>query len=400
MVVFSARETAMHEGRIIFAQIMDRLPRRQFDRCVEKYGGNSRVRTLSCRDQFLAMAFAILTFRDGLRGIQETLAVKKSCLYHMGFRCDAVPRSTLADANEARPWRIRAEFALALMRKAQELYAGEKLAVELDAHLFALDSTTIDLCLARFPWTPSQQNKAAVKLHTLLNLRGPIPAFAVISEGKVHDVKFLDHVEWTPGAYYVMDRGHLDFGRLHRIHQCQAFFVTRAKSNLRWSVSASRTVEKSTGLRCDQVIRLTYSASRREYPEHLRRIKYYDSGADKRLVFLTNDFALPARVVADMYKAHWQIESFFRWIKQNLRIKQFYGHSDNAVRTQLWIGVSVYCLLAIIRKELAGDRELGEIQEILSAIIFEKMPINEVFLRPIPKVDSPVSLKQAVLPGF
>ena len=390
----------MYEGRIVFSQLMDRLPRRQFDQSVDKYGGNRRVRTMSCRDQFLAMAFAILTFRDGLRGIQETLAVKKSCLYHMGFRCDAIPRSTLADANETRPWQIWAEFALVLMRKAQRLYAGEKLAVDLDAELFALDSTTIDLCLTWFPWTPSQQSKAAVKMHTLLNLRGQIPAFVVISKGKLHDVNFLDLIEWITGAYYVMDRGYLDFGRLYHIHQSKAFFVTRAKSNTRFTVVESRAVDKSSGLRCDQTIRLAHDPSRKEYPEYLRRIKYYDKETGKRFVFLTNDFDLPAKVIADIYKARWQIESFFRWVKQNLRIKQFYGHSDNAVRTQLWIAVAVYCLLAIIRKELAGDRELGEIQEILSAIIFEKMPINEVFLRSVPKIDPPDALKQLILPGF
>jgi hypothetical protein len=390
----------MYEGRIVFAQLMDRLPRRQFDQSVDKYGGDRRVRTLSCRDQFLAMAFAILTFRDGLRGIQETLAVKRHCLYHMGFRCEAIPRSTLSDANEIRPWQIWAEYALVLMRKAQKLYAGEKLAIDLDAELFALDSTTIDLCLTWFPWTPSQQGKAAVKMHTLLNLRGQIPAFIVISKGKLHDVNFLDFIEWIAGAYYVMDRGYLDFGRLYRIHQSKAFFVTRAKSNTCFTVVKSRPVDKSSGLRCDQTVLLKHASSRKEYPEYLRRIKYYDKETGKRFVFLTNNFDLPAKVIADIYKARWQIDSFFRWIKQNLKIKQFYGHSDNAVRTQLWIAVAVYCLLAVIRKELAGDRELGEIQEILSAIIFEKMPINEVFSRPVPKVDTPESLKQLVLPGF
>ena len=400
MVAYPLPEAIMNEGRSIFSQIMDHLPRHAFDRCVDKYGGDRRIRTLSCRDQFLAMAFAILTFRDGLRGIQETLAVQKQSLYHMGFRCEAVPKSTLSDANEIRPWQIWAELALVLMEKAQKLYAGEKLAFELDAKLFAPDSTTIDLCLARFPWTPSQQNKAAVKMHTLLNLRGQIPAFVVVSEGKTHDVNFLDHVSWIAGAYYVMDRGYLDFRRLYPIHQGKAFFVTRAKSNLRCAVSASRPVDKSTGLRCDQSIRLAYGPSRKEYPECLRRIHYFDSETGKRFVFLSNDFDLPAKVITDIYKARWEIESFFRWIKQNLRIKQFYGYSDNAVRTQIWMAVTVYCLLAVIRKELAGDRELGEIQEILSAIIFEKMPINRVFLRSEPKVDPPEGLKQLILPCF
>jgi len=390
----------MNDGRSVFAQIMDCLPRHAFDRCVTKYGGESEKWALSCRDQFLAMAFAILTFRDGLRGIQETLSVRRSSLYHMGFRCDSVPRSTLADANRDRPWQIWAELALVLMQKAQVLYAGEKLSFDLDAKLFAVDSTTIDLCLTRFPWTPSQQGKAAVKMHTLLNLRGQIPSFIVISKGKLHDVNFMDLIEWIAGAYYVMDRGYLDFGRLYRIQQSKAFFVTRAKSNTCFTVVKSRPVDKSTGLRCDQTILLKNASSRKEYPEYLRRIKYYDKETGKRFVFLTNDFELPAKVIAEIYKARWQIESFFRWIKQNLKIKQFYGHSDNAVRTQLWIAVAVYCLLAIIRKDLSGDREMGEIQEILSAIIFEKMPINEVFLRSAPKVDPPVAQNQGVLWAF
>jgi hypothetical protein len=390
----------MYDGRIVFAQIMDYLPRWQLDRCIDKYGGDYRIRRLSCRDQFLAMAFAQLTFRDGLRGIQETLAVRKNSLYHMGFRCEAVPRSTLAKANENRPWQIWAEFALVLMLKAQKLYAGEKLNFDLDADLFALDSTTIDLCLTRFPWTPSQQSKAAVKMHTLLNLRGQIPSFIVISEGKLHDVNILDTIIWIAGAYYVMDRGYIDFGRLYRIHQSQAFFVIRAKNNLRWAVLESLPVDKATGLRCDQIIRLEHGPSLGAYPECLRRVKYYDQETGNRIVCLTNDFDLPALTVPEIYRNRWQVELFFKWIKQNLRIKEFYGYSDNAVRTQLWIAVSVYCLLAVIRKELAGDRELGEIQEILSAIIFEKMPINRLFSRETPKVDLPTDQKQLVLPGF
>jgi len=393
-------EFAMYEGKIVFAQIMDHLPRRQLDRCIDKYGGNHRIRRLSCRDQFLAMAFAQLTFRDGLRGIQETLAVRKQCLYHMGFRCAAVPRSTLSDANESRPWQIWAEFALALMLKAQKLYAGEKLALDLDADLFALDSTTIDLCLARFPWAPFRQSKAAVKMHTLLNLRGQIPSFIVISDGKLHDVNILDTIIWIAGAYYVMDRGYIDFGRLYRIHQCQAFFVIRAKSNFRWTVVESRLVDKTTGLRCDQIVRLESGPSRAAYPEYLRRVKYYDQETGKRIVCLTNDFDLLTLTVSEIYRNRWQVELFFKWVKQNLRIKEFYGYSDNAVRTQLWIAVSIYCLLAIIRKELGGDRELGEIQEILSAIVFEKMPINELFSRSKQKVDPPTGDKQLILPGF
>jgi IS4 transposase len=286
------------------------------------------------------------------------------------------------------------------MLKAQQLHAGEKLDLDLDADLFALDSTTIDLCLARFPWTPSQQSKAAVKMHTLLNLRGQIPSFIVISEGKTHDVNIMDTMVWIPGAYYVMDRGYLDYERLYRIHQSRAFFVIRAKSNLRWTVAESRSVDKTTGLRCDQIIRLAYGPSLVSYPERLRRVKYYCQKTENRIVCLTNDFDLPALSVPEIFRNRWQVELFFKWIKQNLRIKEFYGYSENAVRTQLWIAVSVYCLLAIIRKELAGDREMGEIQEILSAIIFEKMPINSLFSRVKPKVDLPIDSKQLVLPGF
>jgi len=390
----------MYEGRIVFAQIMDHLPRRQLDRCIAKYNGDHRIRTLPCRDQFLAMAFAQFTLRDGLRGIQETLGVKKSSLYHMGFQCAAVPRSTLAKANENRPWQIWGEFAHVLMQKAQQLYAREKLDFDLDADLFALDSTTIDLCLARFPWTPSQQSKAAVKMHTLLNVRGQIPTFIVISEGKLHDVNIMDAMIWLAGAYYVMDRGYLDFERLYRIHQSRAFFVIRAKSNLRWNVVESRWVDKTTGLRCDQIIRLAHGPSLATYPDRLRRVKYFCQETGNRIVCLTNDFDLPALTVPEIYRNRWQVELFFRWVKQNLRIKEFYGYSDNAVRTQLWIAVSVYCLLAIIRKCLGGDREMGEIQEILSALIFEKMPINSLFSRVKPKVILPIASKQLILPGF
>jgi hypothetical protein len=277
----------MHEGRIVFAQIMDRLPRRQLDRCIHKYGGHLLVRGFSCRDQFLAMAFAQITGRNGLRGIQETLAANNDFLYHMGFRCDSVPRSTLADANETRSWKIWAEFGIELITKAQKLYAGEKLAVDLDAKLFALDSTTIDLCLASFPWAEYKSTKSAVKMHTILNLRGQIPSFIVISNGVMADVKIMDDINWIAGAYYVMDRGYIDYERLYRIHQCRAFFVTRTKSNLLFSVVESRPVDKTTGLRCDQVVRLKVASSRKVYPEYLRRINYYDQEKNKYIDFLT-----------------------------------------------------------------------------------------------------------------
>ena len=369
----------MHEGRIIFAQLMDYLPREIFDDCVKQYGGNYNNKGFTCRDQFLAMAFAQLTLRDGLRGIQDTLDANRHCLYHMGFRCGAISKSTLAHANKNRPWQIYARFAITLMERARKLYANEALAVELDAKVFALDSTTIDLCLTRFPWTPSQQSKAAVKMHVLLNLRGSIPEVIVITDGKTHDVNILDQLRYIPGAYYVMDRGYVDFKRLYQLHQNKAFFVTRAKRHMRYAVVESRPVDKETGLRCDQTIRLTGATTKKAYPEYLRRIKFRDPETGKTLVFLTNDFELPALLIAALYKQRWQVELFFKWIKQHLKIKVFYGYSENTVRTQLWIAVAVYCLLAIIKKELKAERELHEIQEILSASIFQKMPILQAF---------------------
>ena len=387
----------MHEGKILFAQIVEFLPRRSLSTCIEKYRGNYKVKDFSCYDQLLAMIFAQLTLRDGLRGIENTLRANYRSLYHMGFRCATISRNTLANANEVRPWRMWAEFAQALMKKAQALYAGEPLAVDLDARLFALDSTTIDLCLARFPWTPSQQSKAAVKMHVLLDLRGNIPDFIVVSEGKTHDVNILDQLSYVPGAYYVMDRGYVDFTRLHRLHQSKAFFVTRAKRHMRFSVVESRPADKGAGLRCDQIIRLTGTNTRTGYPEYLRRIKFRDPDTSRTLVFLTNDFDLPALMIAELYRQRWQVELFFKWIKQHLRIKAFYGYTENAVRTQLWIAVSVYCLLAIIKKELKADRELHEIQEILSVSIFSKMPILQAFSKENTKPENKESCKQLSL---
>jgi hypothetical protein len=378
----------MHEGRLVFAQIMDFLPRDVFDDCVEQHRGNYNSKGFTCRDQFLAMAYAQLTRLDGLRGIQDTLDVNRHCCYHMGFRCGVMPRSTLAHANKTRPWRIYAQLATALMERARRLYAKEPLAVDLDARLFALDSTTIDLCLTRFPWMPSQQSKAAVKMHVLLDLRGNIPDFIVVSGGKTHDVNILDQLNYVPGAYYVMDRGYVDFTRLYRLHQGKAFFVTRAKRHMRFDVVTSRPVDKGTGLCCDQSIRLTGVNTRTGYPEYLRRVKYRDPDTDRTLVFLTNDFELPALMIAGLYKQRWQVELFFKWIKQHLRIKTFYGHSENAVRTQLWIAVAVYCLLAIIKKELKANRELHEIQEILAVSVFQKIPLLQAFSREQPKTES------------
>ena len=369
----------MYEGRLIFAQLMDFMPREVFDDCVERYQGNYNCKGFTCRDQFLAMAYAQLTRLDGLRGIQDTLNVNRHCLYHMGFRCGSLSKSTLAHANKTRPWQIYARFAMALMERARKLYAKDPLGVAFDARIFALDSTTIDLCLARFPWTPSQQSKAAVKMHVLLDLRGNIPDFILISGGKTHDVNILDQLIYIIGAYYIMDRGYVDFTRLYRLHQSKAFFITRAKRHLQFDVVKSNPVDRTTGLICDQVIRLTGTKTRKGYPEYLRRIKYNDPETSRTLVFLTNDFDLPALMIAQLYKYRWQVELFFKWIKQHLRIKAFYGYSENAVRTQLWIAVTVYCLLAIIKKELKAERELHEIQEILSVSIFQKMPILQAF---------------------
>ena len=379
----------MHKGRILFAQIMDYLSYDVFDYYVKKHRGDYKNKSFSCRDQFLAMAFAQLTDRSSLRSIESTLRVNGQLLYHMGFRCETVSRNTLANANETRPWQIYEGLARNLMRRAQKLYAKESLVVDVNARVFALDSTTIDLCLERFFWAPFKQSKAAVKMHVLLDIRGNIPEFIVITDGKVNDVNILDVIEYLAGAFYIMDRGYVDFGRLYRLHQSQAFFVTRAKRRLRFSVAVSREVDKATGLRCDQTIRLTGFYPRKNYPEVMRRIKYRDPETDRGLVFLTNNFALPALTIAELYRQRWQVELFFKWIKQHLRIKKFYGYSENAVRTQLWIAVAVYCLLAIIRKELGANRDLHEIQEILSASIFRKMPILQAFSNVETKIERP-----------
>ncbi|MCL2000613.1 MAG: IS4 family transposase [Planctomycetes bacterium] len=387
----------MHEGRLIFAQFMDYLPRRTFDNCVERHRGNYNSKGFTCRDQFLAMAYAQLVRLDGLRGIEGTLDANSHCLHHMGFRCDSLSKSTLAHANRNRSWKIYAELAQHLMRKAQRLYAKDKPPVDVDARIFALDSTTIDLCLERFSWALFREAKGAVKMHVLLNLHGNIPDFIVISEGKKHDINILDEMDYLPGAFYLFDRAYVDYKRLFRLHQSGAFFVTRAKRRMRFSVVESRSVDKNTGLRCDQNIRLTGTTSATDYPERLRRIKYRDPETGKTLVFLTNNFLLPAEVVAQLYKQRWQVELFFKWIKQHLRIKNFYGYSENAVRTQLWIAVSVYCLLAIIKKELKADRDLHEIQEILKVSVFQKMPIYQAFSKDRPKPESEHPYKQLSL---
>ena len=366
----------MYEGQVVFAQLMSFLPRREFNECVGKYGGNRRQRGFSCRDQFLCLAFAQLTFRESLRDIETCLRALEPKLYHAGFR-GRVSRSTLADANRTHDWRIFADFAQVLIRRARKLHASESLSVDLDETVYALDSTTIDLCLSLFPWAPFRRRKGAVKLHTLIDLRGNIPCFIHISHGKTHDVSALDHLPIEPGAFYVMDRAYVDFRRLQRFTLASAFFVTRSKNNLDFRCRARRKVDKATGLRADQTIALAGPKSSRLYPEPLRRVRFYDAASERRFTFLTNNFALPALTIAQLYKSRWQVELFFKWIKQHLRIKAFYGNSVNAVKTQVWIAISVYVLVAIVKKELKLERSLHEILQVLSLTLFEITPVFE-----------------------
>ncbi len=364
----------MFAGQLIFAQLMEFFPRHEFNVCVRRYGGDRRMRGFTCRDQFLCLAFAQLTFRESLRDIQTCLRAVEPKLYHAGLR-GRVSRSTLADANRAHDWRIYADFAQVLIRRARELYASESLSVALDETVYAFDSTTIDLCLSLFPWAPFRRRKAAVKLHTLLDLRGSIPSFIHVSHGKMHDVTALDYLPLEPGAFYVMDRGYVDFRRLHRFTQVGAFFVTRSKKNLDCTRRARSQVDRATGLRSDQTIVLAGPKSSRLYPDALRRVAFYDADNARRFVFLTNNFALPALTIAQLYRCRWQVELFFKWIKQHLRIKAFYGASQNAVKTQVWIAISVYVLVAILKKELGIQRSLYEILQILSVTLFEKTPL-------------------------
>jgi hypothetical protein len=371
----------MNEGRTVFSQLMAHASRHVLDRCIRRYDGHRRVRSFSCRDQYLAMAFAQLTFRESLRDIEACLGADSKQLYHMGLR--ALPaRSTLADANEKRDWRIFADFAQGLIAEARRLYVDEPSELGLEQTVYALDSTTIDLCLSLFPWAHFRSTKAALKLHTLLDLAGNIPAFAWITEGRMHDVRILDVLIPEPGSIYVLDRGYLDFERLHRMTRCRAIFVARAKKNLRFDRLYSRTVDRSTGLICDQSVKLVVPNSLAAYPEALRRVRFKDHESGKTVVVLTNDFTLPALTIAELYRARWQVELFFRWIKQHLRIKRFYGTSANAVRTQIWIAISVYVLVAIVRKRLGIDRDLYTILQILSVYIFEKTPLAQVLTGP------------------
>jgi len=384
----------MHEGLFVFAQLMEFLPRHYFNKCVRRYQGDKRLKSFSCRDHFLCLAFAQLTYRESLRDIETCLRALGKKLYHAGIR-GKISRSTLADANRTHNWRIFADFAQVLITQARELYVNDPLATQLKQTVYALDSTTIDLCLSLFPWAKFRQRKGAVKLHTLLDLRGNIPCFIHISTGKMHDVNVLDQLPLEAGAFYVMDRGYVDFERLHRFTLASAFFVTRAKRNLNFNRLTALKVDKTTGLRCDQTIMLAGIKAHQDYPQALRRIVYYDTENQRRLMFLTNNFELPALIIALLYKSRWQVELFFKWIKQHLRIKAFYGTSDNAVKVQIWVAVSVYVLVAIIKRELKLDRSLYEILQILSLTLFEKSPIFDVLSdekRKIPHSESPNQL--------
>ena len=366
----------MYLGTTLFAQVMDFLPWKTFHRIVDRYGGDHRTRTLSCAEQFRVMAFAQLTYRESLRDIEVCLAAQAGKLYHMGIS-EPVARSTLADANELRDWRIYFDFAQRLIVKARALYATEEFGVELANTVYALDATTIDLCLSLFPWAPFRSTKAAVKLHTLLDLRGSIPTFIHISDGKLHDVNVLDLLIIEAGAFYIMDRGYLDFERLYRLDQAGGFFVTRAKHNLDARRVYSAQVDRASGLICDQTIALNGFYTAKHYPAHLRRIRYWDHETEKTFVFLTNQFGLPPLTICALYKCRWQVELFFKWIKQHLRIKRFYGTSENAVRTQIWIAISVYVLVAIIKKQLKLDVSLHTLLQILSVTLFEKLSLQQ-----------------------
>jgi hypothetical protein len=368
----------MHAGKLVFAQLTSHLPLSTFRRCVLAYDGEHKVKSFTCLEQFLCLVFAQLTYRESLRDIEACLRAQADKLYHMGIR-SRIARSTLADANEARDWRIYAAFAHRLIAMARKLYVNEPFGVDLKETVYALDATTIDLCLSVFPWAPFRTTKAAVKLHTLLDLRGNIPAFIHISDGKVHDVNVLDQLSPEAGAFYVMDRGYLDFNRLFRLHSAGSFFITRAKSNLRAQRRYSHPVDRTTGVICDQTVVLTGFYSRQSYDAPLRRIRFKDPETSKSLVFLTNNLTLPALTITELYRCRWQVELFFKWIKQHLRIKQFYGTSENAVKTQIWTAVSTYVLVAIVKKRLGVEASLYEMLQILSVTLFEKTALQSLF---------------------
>jgi hypothetical protein len=385
----------MFAGQLVFAQLMKLLPRHEFNACVRRYRGDYRARNFTCREQFMCLAFAQLTFRESLRDIETCLNSLGPKLYHAGFR-HRISRSTLADANRRRDWRIYFDLAQGLIVRARQLYLGEPFGVELTNTAYALDATTIDLCLKLFPWAPFRRHKAAVKLHTLLDLRGNIPTFIRISSGNMHEVNVLDEPVFAPGAFYVMDKGYLDFARLYRLTQQAAFFVIRAKINQAYRRQQSRAIDKAPGLRSDQTIVITGSLVSGKYPQPLRRVSFYDAEHGRKLVFLTNHFVLPALSIAQLYRRRWQVELFFKWIKQHLRIKAFYGNSDNAVKTQIWIAVCVYLLVAILKKELDSQLTMAAILQILSVNTFEKTPVLQLlstFEHQFPATPDPTQLR-------
>src|SRR5271168_3452173 len=389
----------MNRGKLVFAQLMQHLPLTTFRRCVTRYRGAFKVKSFSCLDQFLCMAFAQLTYRESLRDIEACLRAQQTKLYHLGIR-SVVARNTLANANAVRDWRIHADFAQSLIGIARRLYVDEPFGADLKESVYALDTTTIDLCLSVFPWAPFRSAKAAVKMHTLLDLRGNIPVFIHISDGKMHEVNILDQLAPEPGAFYIVDRGFLDFERLFRFHEAGSFFVTRGKANLKAQRRYSHPVDRTTGLICDQTIVLTGFYSHKGFQTPLRRIRFKDPKTGKRLIFLTNNFALPALTITDLYRCRWQVELFFKWIKQHLRIKQFYGTSENAVKTQIWIAVSVYVLVAIVRKRLNIAASLYTLMQVFSVAIFEKVAMRTAFLPGTYNSDGDIENKQLNLFGF
>jgi Domain of unknown function (DUF4372)/Transposase DDE domain len=386
----------MYTGKLIFSQVMEHLPLHVFHQCVDRYNGDFKVKEFTCLDHYLCMAFAQLTYRESLRDIEACLRAQKTKLYHMGIR-STVSRNNLSNANKIRDWRIYSDLAHSLIQTARKLYLDDGFAVELDSTVYALDATTIDLCLSMFPWANFRKNKGAVKLHTLLDLRGNIPTFIYISDGKLHEVNSLDIIPMEPGAFYIMDRGYLDFKRLYPFAHGGAFFVIRAKSNLKCRRIYSHPVDRTTGLICDQSVLLTGFYQAKHYPEKLRRVKYYDAETDKTLVFLTNNFALPAMTIAELYRCRWQVELFFKWIKQNLRIKTFYGTSENAVKAQIWIAVSVYVLVAIMKKRLKIEASLYTILQVLSVTIFERMPLLQALTELDDRSESDQNHNQLIL---
>jgi Domain of unknown function (DUF4372)/Transposase DDE domain len=383
----------MNKGQTLFSQVMDFVPTHEFKKCVERYRGSYKVQNFSCWDHFLCMAFAQLTYRESLRDIESCLNAQRSKLFNLGFRSN-ITRSTLSYANNTRDWRIYADFASVLIGIAKDLYQDENFGIEISNTVYALDSTTIDLCLSLFPWATYRKTKAAIKVHTLLDLRGPIPSILAISNGKMHDVNVLDLLVAEPGAIYLIDRGYIDFARLHTLTESCAFFITRSKSNMHFDRISSQSVDKNIGVMCDQIIRLSGFYTSHDYPDRLRRIKYYDTETDKTLVFITNNFLLPSLTIAKLYKCRWQVELFFKWIKQHLRIKSFYGTSTNAVKTQIWIALSVYLIVAIIKKRLKLEASLYTILQILSVSLFEKTHILQALSNIEPENEGSQTLNQ------